>query len=193
MLKNILKTYGRYRSDELIAALLTLSPAEMVGGIVKLFTAGELRFTTKRRIQSARNLCAKFYRYHEKSPDVAEWFLGAARALAQEQHRTRYAISALTERVRWDIRMGIIKTDGFKISNSVRACYARLVVMREPSLCGIFTIKPSIVDGVLVVDGRSWSEFAKEHHAELWPERKTEQLRKPPMFVHVESKLERQG
>jgi hypothetical protein len=34
-----------------------------------------------------------------------------------------------------------------------------------------------------VVDGRSWSEFAKVHHAELWPERRTEVPRKTPESI----------
>ncbi len=42
--------------------------------------------------------------------------------------------------------------------------------MRDPSLCGLFDLKASDADA-LVVDGRPWSEFAKEHEAELWPER----------------------
>jgi hypothetical protein len=193
VLKKILKMYGRHRPDELIAALLAAPTAELVGGLVKLFTAGELRFTTKRRIQTGRNLCSRFYRYHEENPHVADWFLNAARSLQQEEHRTRYGIGALTERIRWDIRTGVIKTEGFKISNDVRACYARLVLMRDPSLCGIFEIKPSIGDDLLVVDGRSWSAFAKEHHSQLWPERKTEQ-RRPQMFAGlVESKVGRHG
>lgn len=181
-LKNVFKTYGRHRPDELIIALLALSPSELVAGLVKLFSAGELRFTTKRRIQSARNLCAKFYRYHKRNPQVAEWFLKAAQSLQQEEHRSRYAISAITERIRWDIRAGIIKTEGFRISNDIRACYARLVLMRDPNLCGLFALKHSNADDVLVVDGRTWSEFVKEHHAELWPEREKGPQRKPVMY-----------
>lgn len=183
MLKQILKTYGRYRPNELMTALLSLSPSELVGGLVKLFTAGEIRFTTKRRIRKARDLCSAFYRYHEKNAPVADWFLNAAQALQKEEHRTRYGIGALTERIRWNIQIGVIKTESFKISNSVRACYARLVVMRDPSLCGIFEIKPSIVDDLLVVDGQSWSAFTKVHHAELWPEKKTKSQPTPPMFA----------
>lgn len=194
MLKQIFKTHGRHRPNELITALLALSPAELVGGIVKLFAAGELRFTTKRHIQTARNLCAKFNRYHEANPRVSDWFLQAARSFKNEQHRERYGVGAITERIRRHIKEGLIKTDGFRISNDNRACYARLVLMRDPSLCGLFTLRPSKADDALVVDGRSWSEFAKEHHAELWPEQKTEQERKPPMFAGVEeSKVERHG
>jgi hypothetical protein len=183
MLKQILKTYGRHRPNELINALLALSPAELVGGLVKLFNAGEIRFTTKRRTRNGRNLCARFYRYHEDNPRVADWFLNAARALQKEEHRTRYGIGALTERIRWDIKMGVIKTEGFKIANEFRACYARLVLMRDPSLIGLFDLKPSNVDELLIVDGHSWSEFAKEHHAELWPEKKTKSQPTPPMFA----------
>lgn len=139
--------------------------------------------STQRKARKARDLCSAFYRYHEKNAPVADWFLKAAQALQQEEHRTRYGIGALTERIRWNIRIGVIKTEGFKISNSVRACYARLVVMRDPSLCGIFEIKPSIADDLLMVDGHSWSEFAKEHHAELWPEKKTKPQSEPPMFA----------
>ncbi len=115
MLKKIFKTYGRHRSGELTTALLALPPAELVTGIVQLFAAGEIRFTTKRKVQTARNLCSKFYEYHKKNPRVAEWFSNAARSLQQEQNRTHYAIGALTERIRHDIRMGVIKTDGFRI------------------------------------------------------------------------------
>src|ERR1039458_4465992 len=167
MLKQVFKTYRR-RPGELLAALLALSPSDLAQEIAELLTAGELRFATKRRIQTAGNLCSKFYRYHKQNPEVAKWFLQAAQSLQKEQHRTRYAIGALTERIRWDIRMGVIKTDGFRISNDIRACYVRLVLMRDPSLIGLFTLKPSRVDATLVVDGRAWSEFATGHHATLW-------------------------
>lgn len=196
MLKPIFKTYGRHRPNELITALLALSPADLVGGIVKSFAAGELRFTTKRRIQTGRRLCARFNRYHKANPQVSSWFLQAARSFKNEQHQERYGVGAITERIRWHIKEGLIKTDGFRISNDIRACYARLVLMRDPTLCGLFTLKPSKADDVLIVDGHPWSEFAKEHHAELWPEpeRKPQPERRPPMFAGVEeSKAERHG
>ena len=111
MLKRIFKTYGRKRPDELITALLTLPPSELVQNLVKLFTAGALNFTRKRRAQTPRQLCTKFYGYHKENPHVAVWFLDAARSLQKEQHRKSYSISALTEKIRWDILMGIIKTE----------------------------------------------------------------------------------
>jgi len=187
MLNQILKTYGRRRPHELAKALMELSPAELVGGIVKLITAGEIRLLTRAKKRRAANLCARFYRYHEENPHVADWFLSAAQALQKEQHRTRYAIGALTERIRWDIRAGVIKTDGFRISNDIRACYARVILMRDPSLCGLFMLKQSAADE-LVMEGQSWRIFAQEHHAELWPEDATEK-RKPNESATLQSEF----
>ncbi len=183
MLKQMLKTYGRHRPDELTTALGTLPPADLVGDVVTLYGAGELRLTTKVARRKAQNLCAKFYAYHEANPRVADWFLQAARS--KQQEGARYGIGALTERIRFDINVGIIKTDGFKISNSVRACYARLILMRDPSLCGMFALNPSGADDLLVADGRSWSDFAKEHHAELRGRDTKAGQRKPSGSVRV--------
>lgn len=167
MLKKLLREHGRRRPSELAVALNALSLGELVRGVVELFAAGELRLHSRKRKPS---LCPRFYRYDKANSSVAGWFLQAAQDLKAEQHRARYGIGALLEKIRWDVRVGIIKTDGFRICNDFQACYARLVLMRDPSLCGLFTIKPSDADA-LVVDGRSWSEFAREHEAELWPER----------------------
>lgn len=193
MVRKLFRTHGRHRPDELITALLALSPLELVQNLVKLFTAGELRFARKKRAQTPQQLCARFYAYQKANPRVADWFLTAARSLQREQHRSRYAISALTEQIRWNIKMGIIKTeDGFRISNDLRALYARLVLVRDPSLIGLFTLKPSIADDLLVIDGRSWAEFAKEHQADLWPEREQKSERKPNASVRLQQIKERQ-
>jgi|GEM_PF-4465786 len=124
MLKKLLRQHGRQRPSELAAALSALAPGELVRGIVELFTAGELRLHSRKR---KRPLCPRFYRYDKANPLVAGWFLKAARALKQDQQRERYGIGALLERIRWDVSLGIIKTDGFRICNDFQACYARLV------------------------------------------------------------------
>ena len=43
--------------------------------------------------------------------------------------------------------------------------------MRDPSLCGLFELRRTSNADALVVDGRSWADFAKEYQAELWPHR----------------------
>jgi hypothetical protein len=168
MLKKLFCKHGRRRSSELAASLTSLKPGELVREIVELFTAGELRLRSR---DQKRPLCARFYDYRELNPQVGGWFLRAARELKHEEHREHYAIGALAERIRHHVEIGIIKADCFKISNDFRACYAREILMRDPSLLGLFQLKPSCVDTVLVIDGRSWSDFSKEHEADLWPER----------------------
>jgi hypothetical protein len=189
MIKRIFRQFGRKRPNELIAALLAIPFAELVRCIVELFATGELRFKTQTR--GARTMCGRFYEYHKANPHVAGWFLQAAQTLKQKEHRKRYGIGALTEQIRWNVREGIIKTEGFRISNDIRACYARLVLMREPSLCGFFAIKPSVVDGSLVIDGCSWLDFADAHKNELWPEQ-TGNQKKPAASVRPLSE-ERHG
>jgi len=178
LLKRLFRECGRTRPSELSNALLALPAAALAGGLVALFVSGEMRFVSKKR-RRLPSICNKFYRYHKENPRVAEWFLKAARSLKAEQQRSRYAIKALAERIRWNVQMGIIKTDGFRISNDVVACYGRLVLMQDPSLCGLFTLKPSRANA-LVIDGQSWADFAVIHHAELWPER---EVKKPVASV----------
>jgi hypothetical protein len=165
-LKRVLRKHCR-QPNELLTAISAMTPGEFVRGIVELFAAGELRLHSRKR---KRSLCLRFYRYDKRNPHVAEWFLRAAQSLKREQHHDHYGIRALLEKIRFDVRVGIIKTDGFRIANEFQACYVRQIVMRDPSLCGFFTINPSAADA-LVVDGRTWSDFAKEHEAALWPAR----------------------
>ena len=168
MLKRLLRKHGRQRSSELATALDAIAHGDLVRVVVELFAAGELRLHSPKR---KRPLCAQFYLYDKANSPVGGWLLNKARDLKFVQHRERYGIRALLENVRWDIQLRVIKADdGFKICNDYQACYARQVMMRDPRLCGLFELNPSAADA-LVVDGRSWSDFAKEHKAELWPER----------------------
>jgi hypothetical protein len=172
ILKQIIRKY-RTQPDVLLSALSEITSGELVRGIVDLLTARELRLHSRKR---GLPLCERFYAYDEANPHVGGWLLSAAQELKEEQHRERYGIGALVEEMRWDVRLGISKTDGFRIGNDYQACYVRQLLMRDPSLCGLFTVNPSEADA-LVVDGREWTDFAKEHEAELWP--KTTSKKKP--------------
>ena len=111
----------------------------------------------------------------------------AARQLKQEQRRKRYGMGALLEKIRWDAKLGIIKTDGFRISNDFQSCYVRYVLMRDPSLCGVFKLSKTSDADPLVIDGRAWTDFAEEHEAELWPEPTPK--KKPANSVQLELAL----
>jgi hypothetical protein len=160
---------NRRQPIEWLNALSAIAQGELLRGFVELFATGELRLHPRRR-RRARSLCTRFYAYDKANPHVGGWFLSAAQALKQQEHRERYGIGALLEKIRWDVRAGIIKTDGFRIANDFQSCYVRQVLMRDPSLCGLFDVRRTSNADSLVVDGCTWTDFAKEHEAELWPE-----------------------
>jgi hypothetical protein len=182
-LKQIIRKY-RTQPDSLLSALSEITPSELVSAIVDLLTARELRLHSRKRKRLP--LCQRFYRYDEVNPHVGEWLLTAAQELKDKQHRERYGMGALLEEMRWDARLGISKTDRFRISNDYQACYVRQLLMRDPSLCGLFEVQRTCGANELIVDGRPWADFAKEHEAELWPE---PTLKKKPNSAQLELAL----
>lgn len=165
-LKHVISKH-RTQPDALLSALSAITPGELMRGIVELVTARELRLHSRKRKPP---LCERFDRYDEANPHVGEWLLSAAQELKEEQHRERYGMGALLEKIRWDAPFGITETERRRISNDFQSCYVRQVLMRDPSLCGLFKVSRTSDADALVVDGRSWADFVKEHEAELWPE-----------------------
>jgi hypothetical protein len=166
-LKGVLRKHRR-QPNELVAALSAIAPGELVRGIVALFTGGELRLHSRKR-RKAKNLCARGYAYDRANPWVPDWFLNAAREKRNEG-RTHYSIGNLLEKLRHDVAHGIVRVDEFRISNDLQSYYVRQVLMRDPSLCGLFELKRTSDADALIVNGRTWTDFAKELEAELWPE-----------------------
>ena len=112
MVKKLFRTHGRHRPDELITALLALSPLELVQNLVKLF-ARESFASAEGGVAKPPERCAPdFYRYHENNPQIADWFLTAARSSAKEQHRDRYQSARLPSTSVGTSDRRIIKTDG---------------------------------------------------------------------------------
>jgi hypothetical protein len=87
---------------------------------------------------------AAFERYHRDNPQV----YAALRRFALEAKaagRARLGIAALFERLRW---WSIVeaKGDAFKVNNTYRAHYARLLMRQEPDLAGFFETRRSAAD-----------------------------------------------
>jgi hypothetical protein len=167
LLKQLVRRHRR-QPNELLNALSAMTPGELLRGLVELLTAGELCLHSQKRRQ-AKDLCAKGYAYDRANPWVPDWFLGAAQEKREEGH-THYSIGALLEKIRHDVADGIVCVDGFRIANDLQSYYVRQVLMRDSSLCSFFQVKRTSDADTLVVDGRTWTDFAKEHEAELWPE-----------------------
>ena len=166
VLKKVLRDHGRNKPSELTDALSAIPTYELVGEIVELFTAGELRIHSRKR---KKNICRKGYAYDRNNPWVPDWFLKSAQE-KRDQGRTHYSIGNLLEKLRHDVAHGIVKVDGFRISNELQSYYVRQILLRDPSLCGFFSLKRFSDADLLVVDGVTWREFVQKHEAELWPE-----------------------
>lgn len=87
----------------------------------------------------------KFEQFHADNPVVYRTLCALARDwLARTGHR-RLGIGQLTERCRWEIAMRTNDPD-FKINNTYRAYYARLIMATEPDLSDIFELRTSAAD-----------------------------------------------
>ena len=98
-----------------------------------------------------------FWRFHEAHPEVYMHLLRFAVEWRQARGPGAHlGISALWERVRWEIEIASDRaTDEPKLNNSHRASYARLLMHREPDLRGIFVLRQQRVQSSIgPINGR---------------------------------------
>lgn len=88
---------------------------------------------------------SKFERFHAENPRVYEVLLRLAREWSVRTGGRRLGIGALTERARWELVMETSDPD-YKINNTYRAYYARLLMLRNPELRGMFELRTSAAD-----------------------------------------------
>lgn len=87
----------------------------------------------------------RFAEFHLKSPDVYHTLVALARQWVERTGRRRLGIATLYERARWEIAVTTSDPD-FKLNNSYRAYYARLIMAREPDLQELFATRKSQAD-----------------------------------------------
>jgi len=117
-------------------------------------------------MRSATEKCKEFLAFHSRNPLVLADMIKEARA-EKAAGRTVYAVEAHLSSVRWNPDLDTEHEDGtFKIDSGWGSWYSRLIQMDCPDLVGFFRLKVALADG-LVVEGRSWRDFAKEHSDEL--------------------------
>lgn len=81
-------------------------------------------------------IAERFAEFHAANPHIFVELMGAAMA-ARACDETRLSIAKLIEELRADPEVRTVG-GGFKIDNSFRAPYARLLMEREPYLAGCF-------------------------------------------------------
>lgn len=91
------------------------------------------------------DLAAKFERFHADNPKVYELLVSLAHNWVQNTGRKKVGVGALFERARWEIAIRTNDPD-FKLNNTYRAFYARLIMKREEDLAGIFDLRRSVAD-----------------------------------------------
>lgn len=90
-------------------------------------------------------LYQKFEKFHRENPHVYRVLVALAREWKRRTGRDEIGIAALFERARWEIALATTGSD-YKLTNSYRAFYARLIMQREPDLRGLFALRNSIAD-----------------------------------------------
>lgn len=79
----------------------------------------------------------RFEEFHHKNPEVYYELVTLARSAKVRGHQ-RVGIDQLFAVLRWNRLMRTSSRDGWKLNNSFRSRYARLIAEREPDLAGIF-------------------------------------------------------
>lgn len=80
----------------------------------------------------------KFRKYHEDNPHVFELLVRFSYQLKNSKRRRKYGIAAVFERLRWHIDIETNDPDGFKINNSYRSFYVRMIEEKHPDLIGLY-------------------------------------------------------
>lgn len=86
---------------------------------------------------------AAFWKFHARNPGVLELFLRFAREAKAARIRRpgapRIGAKAIWERIRWEYSVvEEIDSSAFVLNNNYVSRYARLAMMKEPSLAGMF-------------------------------------------------------
>ena len=82
-------------------------------------------------------LAERFATFHRENPHVYVELVRLARVLKSRGHK-KVGIAMLFEQLRWQYAMTTSDMSGYKLNNSYRAHYARLIMEKETDLEGIF-------------------------------------------------------
>lgn len=90
-------------------------------------------------------MAERFEEFHRNNPAVYSMLVRLAREWVDRSGQRKLSIATLFERVRWEIALETGDHE-FKLNNSFRAYYARLIMHRIPALDGLFDLRASAAD-----------------------------------------------
>lgn len=91
------------------------------------------------------SIAEQFATFNDENPAVYAALVRLAREWVASTGRHKLGIKTLFERTRWEIAMTTTDPD-FKLNNNFTAYYARLIMLREPDLAEMFTLRRSAAD-----------------------------------------------
>lgn len=101
-------------------------------------------------------LSKAFLYYHKANPEMFEAYLKYARE-ADNNTAGILSISMITERIRWETL--VCGTGEFKVQNSFRAYYTRLLIWKYPKeFCFRFHTRRVPIDGISTNDPSTWDQ-----------------------------------
>jgi hypothetical protein len=92
-----------------------------------------------------QDTAARFETFHANNPNVYDVLLRLAREWVAATDGRKIGIGALTERARWELVVTTNDPD-YRINNNFRAFYARLLMLRNQDLRGLFDLRSSAAD-----------------------------------------------
>jgi hypothetical protein len=104
-------------------------------------TQVEFAFDARKKM----TIMERFSMFHEKNPHVYTTLVEMARK-ASKNGTKQCSIAMLFEVLRWRTNIETERIDEFKISNCLRAPYARHIMYQNPDLKDIFNLKTSETD-----------------------------------------------
>ena len=90
-------------------------------------------------------VAARFDEFHTANPRIYQVLVTFARQWVASTGRHKLGIKTLYERARWEIALATSDPD-FKLNNNFTAYYARLIMVQESDLAGLFDLRASEAD-----------------------------------------------
>lgn len=117
-------------------------PCGVVGEHLRMNEQKQFEKRKKRagpKVEQDQSIQARFERFHEANPHVYSELVRLARKVKSRGVK-KYSVAALYEVLRYN---SMIQTDGepFKLCDSYRSRYARLIMEQEPDLFEFFRTK----------------------------------------------------